>query len=92
MSSDFDKTISLKTAVDFDVVGENILDIADFAIEKHEFRHDCELSPEVKDEAAKRIRQALWELVEEFKRRRKKVLQAMFETADRVMQETADAN
>ena len=44
MSSDFDKTISLKTAVDFDVVGENILDIADFAIEKHEFRHDCELS------------------------------------------------
>ena len=54
----------LKTAVDLDVVGENILDIADFAIEKYEYRNDTKLSPEEREEAAARIREALWKLVE----------------------------
>jgi len=92
MSSDFDRDITLRTAVDLEVVGENILDIADFAIEKHEFRHDVKLSPELREKAAKQIRVALWELIEEFKQRRKQVLRRMFETADRVMEETVDAS
>lgn len=36
MSENYDQNITLKAAVDLDVVGENILDIADFAIEKYE--------------------------------------------------------
>ena len=90
MANNFDENPTLKAAVDLDVVGDNILDIADFAIEKFEFRHDVQLSPETREEAAKRIRSALWDLVEEFKARRKKILRTMFETADRVMLETAD--
>ncbi len=92
MSNDYDQNITLKTAVDLEVVGENILDIADFAIEKHEFRHDLTLSPELREKAAKQIRLALWELIEEFKQRRKQVLRRMFETADRVMKDTVDAS
>lgn len=92
MANNFDENPQLKAAVDFDVVGENIFDIADFAIAKFEFRHDVKLSPETKEEAAKQIRSALWELVKEFKARRKQILQRLFETADRVMQETADGS
>ena len=81
-----DRTITLKTAVDLDVVGENILDIADFAIEKHEYRHDTKLSAEQREAAAAQIREALWKLVEAFKARRKRVLQRMFEVADQALE------
>lgn len=81
----------LKTAVDLDVVGENILDIADFAIEKYEYRNDTKLSPEEREEAAARIREALWKLVEAFKVRRKRVLQRMFDIADKAMEEVGGA-
>lgn len=90
MANNFNENPNLKIAVDIEVVGENILDIADFAIEKYEFRHDVTLSTETREEAAKRIRSALWDLVEEFKVRRKEILRRLFETADRVMQETSD--
>lgn len=82
---------NLKTAVDLDVVGENILDIADFAIAKYEYRNNTELSSEEKEEAAERIREALWKLVEVFKVRRKRVLQKMFDIADQAMEEVGDA-
>lgn len=85
--SGYDSSPNLKSAVDFDVVGDNILDIADFAVEKYEFRHDVRLAPEVKEAAANEVRQALWELVEAFKVRRKQVLQRMFDKADSVVQE-----
>ncbi|MDE2973210.1 MAG: hypothetical protein OXU64_00605 [Gemmatimonadota bacterium] len=84
-------TPKLKTAVDLDVVGENILDIADFAIEKYEYRNDTKLSPEEREEAAARIRESLWKLVEAFKVRRKRVLQRMFDIADKAMEEVGGA-
>ncbi len=91
MTDNFDRNLTLKTAVDLDVVGENILDIADFAIAKYEFRNDAKLSPEEKEAAAAQIRESLWKLVEAFKVRRKRVLQKMFEIADNAMQEYADS-
>lgn len=91
MTDNFDRNLNLKTAIDLDVVGENILDIADFAIEKYEFRNDTKLSAEEREAAAARIREALWKLVEAFKVRRKRVLQRMFEIADNAMQEFADS-
>lgn len=47
----YDRSITLKTAVDLQVVGENILDVADFAIEKYEFEKDITLSDDVREEA-----------------------------------------
>ena len=90
MSNDFDSNITLKAAIDLDVVGENILDIADFAIEKYEYRNDTRLSPEMREEAAARIRDSLWKLVEAFKVRRKRVLQRMFDLADETLQEVVE--
>lgn len=91
MSENYDQNITLKAAVDLDVVGENILDIADFAIEKYEYRNDTKLSPEVREAAAAAIRKSLWKLVEAFKVRRKRVLQRMFDTADEALLEALDA-
>lgn len=91
MSENFDQNITLKAAVDLDVVGENILDIADFAIEKYEYRNDTKLSPETREAAATAIRESLWKLVEAFKVRRKRVLQRMFDMADEALQEALDA-
>ncbi|MCY4574648.1 MAG: hypothetical protein OXF01_17845 [Gemmatimonadetes bacterium] len=88
----FDNSPALKTAVDLEIVGENILDIADFAVEKYEFRHDTRLSPEAKQEAAEQVRAALWEVVEAFKIRRRQVLQRMFDTADKVVQESVEGS
>lgn len=91
MTDQAPETITLKTAVDLDVVGENIVDIAYFAIEKYEFRNDIKLSPEEREAAAAKISGALWNLVEAFKARRKQVLQRMFDIADKVMLETGVA-
>ena len=40
-----EKVMTVRNAVDFDIVGENIEDVANFAIEKHEFRNATTLPP-----------------------------------------------
>ena len=88
----YDRSISLKSAVDLQVVGENILDVADFAIEKYEFEHDTTLSEEHREAAIEKIRDDLWDLVKDFRARRKKWLQMMFDTADKAVQKAVDAS
>ncbi len=88
----YDRSITLKKAVDLQVVGENILDVADFAIEKYEFENDTTLSEERREAAIEQIRDDLWDLVREFRARRKKWLQMMFDTADKAVQKAADAS
>lgn len=85
--SDSGREITLKTAIDLDIVGENILDIADFAIEKYEYRHDTKLSAEEREAARRAAREALWRLVEAFKVRRKRVVKRMFDVADEALAE-----
>ena len=85
-----EKTITIRSAVDLNIVGENILDIAAFAIEKHEFQNETDLSPEEREEAARRIRDALWEMVKRMRAKRQQWLQQMFETADQVVREFVD--
>lgn len=87
-----ERTITIKSAVDLNIVGENILDIADFAIEKHEFQNDTRLSDEDRKEAVKRIRDALWEKVNDFRAKRQQWLQQMFDTADAVVEELVDGS
>ena len=88
----YERSINLKSAVDMQVVGENILDVADFAIEKYEFENDTTLSDEVRDEAIEKIREDLWDLVKEFRARRKEWLQIMFDTAHKAVDKVMDTS
>lgn len=80
------KTIPLKKAFDQNIVGENILEIAAFAVEKYEFHNDLTLSDEVREVALMEAAQALWKIVEELRLRRKQILKRMFERADAAVQ------
>ena len=77
-----ESTITVKSAVDLNILGDNILDIASFAIEKYEFRHDTALSPDVREAATTAIRKALWARIEELRLKRTQILAGMFELAD----------
>lgn len=88
----FDRPITLKKAVDLQIVGENILDVADFAIEKYEFENNITLSEELREAATEQIRDDLWDLVKDFRARRKKWLQLMFDTAGKAVQGVVDAS
>ena len=78
---------AMRNAVDFAVVGDNILDIADFAIEKYEFTSGTTLSEEVREEAVERVRDALWEMVKAFRNRRKEWRRKLFDAADQVVRD-----
>lgn len=86
MTDDRKKTIAVKRAFDSEIIGENILDIAGFAVEKYEFRNDVELSGEVREAALKEAGEALWKMVEELRLRRQQILQRMFDIADAAVQ------
>ena len=88
--SNEEKTGQLRSSVDFNVVGDNILDIADFTVEKYEFRTDSTLSPEVREEAVEKIKDALWTRVEELRMRRKQILEMMFNLADVTLHEVVE--
>lgn len=90
MTDGTERTLSVKNALDFDIVGENILDIADFAVEKYEFRNDTTLSSEARTAAVEGAREALWGMVERLKLRRKQILQAMFDKADEAVRRVVD--
>ncbi len=74
-----------KSSVDFSIVTDNILGIADFVIEKHEFKNDCTLTAEQREQATAKIKQALWKQVEELKLERKSILQEMFDSAENAL-------
>ncbi|MDE2796172.1 MAG: hypothetical protein OXL34_15255 [Gemmatimonadota bacterium] len=90
MTDGSERTLTIKNALDFEIVGENILDIADFAVEKYEFRNDTTLADEVREAAREGARMALWEMVERLKLRRKQILQAMFDKADEAVKGAID--
>ena len=90
MTDGSERTLTIKNALDFEIVGENILDIADFAVEKYEFRNDTTLADEVREAAREGARLALWEMVERLKLRRKQILQAMFDKADEAVKGAVD--
>ncbi|WP_419949168.1 hypothetical protein [Candidatus Palauibacter sp.] len=81
---------AMRDAVDFAVVGDNILDIADFAIEKYEFTSGTTLSDEARDEALELVRDALWEMVKAFRSRRKEWRKKLFDSADEVVRAYAE--
>ncbi|MYD76210.1 MAG: hypothetical protein F4093_10890 [Gammaproteobacteria bacterium] len=82
-----EKAMSLRSPVNFDIVADNMLDIAEFTVEKYEFRNDTVLSAEMRENALKEIRNSLWVKVEEMRRRRKKILEEMFSLAEETLDE-----
>ena len=87
------KTIKVQGAVDMNIVGDNILDIAEFAIEKYEFRTETTLSAEAREAreaASTAIRAALWARIEELKLKRTQILAGLFRVADETMQQVVD--
>jgi len=83
---------AMRNAVDFGVVGDNILDIADFAIEKYEVTSGKPLSEEARDEAVERVRDALWEMVKAFRNRRREWRKKLFDTADDVVRSSVEGS
>lgn len=87
MTENEDILSTVKSSVDFSIVSDNILGIADFVIEKHEFKHDVTLTEEQREAARVKIKEALWAEVEDLKLRRKTVLQEMFDSAENALTE-----
>lgn len=83
---------AMRSAVDFAIVGDNILDIADFAIEKYEFATGTTLSDETKEEAMEQVRDALWEMVKELRNRRKEWRKKLFDAADEAVRSSVEGS
>jgi anti-anti-sigma factor len=81
----------LRGEIDFDVVGDNLKDIAGFTIEKYEYINECTLSEEMREEALVRINDALWQRVEQLKRQRMLILKEMFISASRALDEVVES-
>lgn len=89
-SNDSEKIMSVRNSIDFDIVGDNIQDMAEFTIEKHEFKNDITLSAEIREEAIAKINEVLWQQIEEMKLRRREVLVRMFNAAEDKLNEVLD--
>ncbi len=79
---------TLRNEIDFDIVGDNLKDIAGFTLEKYEYLNDCTLSRAIRQKALARINDALWQCVEQSKRERLLLLQKMFVAAADALEET----
>lgn len=82
----------LKTMVDLGLVGENIMDIADFAVEKYEFSNDVTLSDSDRERALERVRDDLWERVKRFRDQRKQWQQKLFTAADQAVRDAVEGS
>ncbi len=76
---------TLRNEIDFDIVGDNLKDIAGFTIEKYEYVNDCTLPQGTREQALARMNDALWQCVEQSKRERMTVLQRMFLAASNAL-------
>ena len=81
------KILNARYAVNFNVVGDNISDIAEFTVEKYEFKSDDTLDPETRAQAIKAITEALWQQIEQLKRQRRQLLANMFRAAESALDE-----
>ena len=82
-----EKILTVRNAVDFNIVGDNISDIAEFTVEKYEFKNDTTLSPELRDKAMKEISDVLWRQVEQLKQQQRRVLAKMFDAAESALKD-----
>ena len=77
----------VRSAYDIGVVEDNIQDIADFTIEKHEFANARTLPRAIRREASEKIREVLWERIRELRLQRRQILEDMFSSAEEILAE-----
>ena len=82
---------NVRPSIDLAIVGDNVGQISRFTIEKYEFANSVTLSDEERDEAIRKIEDALWKAVEEIRSRRKEVLSSMFRLAAETLDELVQA-
>lgn len=75
----------LKTMIDLGLVGENIMDIADFAMEKYEFTSGVTLSDSDREKALEQVREELWEMVKQARKWQQAWAKKLFAKADEVV-------
>lgn len=78
-------TIPIRDSVDFDIIGENIQHIANFTIEKYEYKNDRTLTLKTREAVVAGITNSLWMYIERLKTRRKQLLTEMFRSAESVL-------
>ena len=85
-----EKMATLRSVVDYDIVGSNVQEIADFTIEKYEFRNNTTLSAEMREEGVAKIKDALWQRIELLRQRREQLRKSMFDAAEEALAEFVD--
>lgn len=85
-----EKTGTTRGSVDLNVVDDNILDIAEFTVEKYEFRNNVTLSAETREQAVARIKDVLLERVKRLTARRRQILADMFNAAEVTLNEVVE--
>ena len=82
---DAGKAGRLRNTIDFDIVGDNLRDIASFTVEKYEYINNCTLSDEMREKVMEGINDALWQRVQQLKRERLRILKDMFIAASNAL-------
>jgi hypothetical protein len=85
-----EKMATMRSVVDYDIVGSNVQEIADFTIEKYEFRNNTTLSAEMREAGAAEIKQVLWKRIELLRQRRDQLRKTMFDAAEEALAEVVD--
>ena len=78
---------AVRESVDFSIVADNVVGIADYVIEKHEFRSGQTLSPEMRSAVVEKIKEVLWHQAEGLKLKRMQILQEIFHDAEKALDE-----
>ncbi len=78
---------AVRESVDFSIVADNIVGIADYVIEKHEYRSGQTLSPEMRSAVVEKIKEVLWHQAEGLKLKRMQILQEIFHDAEKALDE-----
>ena len=80
-----EKIATMRPAVDWDIVGSHVREIADFTIEEYEFRNDTTLSTEMREVGVAKIKDALWQRIELMKQEHQQWLKRLFHVADKTL-------
>ena len=73
-------------------MADNIVGIADYVIEKHEYRSGQTLSPEMRSAVVEKIKEVLWHQAEGLKLKRMQILQEIFNDAEKALDEVVSSS
>ena len=85
-----EKMATMRSVVDYDIVGSNVQEIADFTVEKYEFRNNTTLSAEMREAGVAKIKEVLWKRIELLRQRRDQLRKAMFDAAEEALTEVVN--